>query len=77
MTPEWLHVGLTVLLALMGGYQMYQNTNIKLAISKMETNVETKLGTIREWARETFVSKTDQMHLLEIVSRDGKNSKVG
>lgn len=70
MTPEWLHVGLTALLAVIGGFTIWQNTNIKLAISQSETRLEKQFSNIKEWARETFVSKSAQMSLLELVAHD-------
>lgn len=68
MAPEWLHIGLVALLALASAFQIFQNTTIKLAITKME-------GELKEWARNTFVSKHDQMSLLELISRRDEKSK--
>jgi hypothetical protein len=70
MTPEWIAVGLSALVAIASGIQIWQNTNIKLAISSSELAIERSLGEIREWARVTFVSKHDQMQLLDLIARN-------
>lgn len=75
MNVEWVAVAISILVAAASAFQIWQNVNIKLAVSKVETNMETKLGTIREWARETFVSKNDQLNLLELLGRNDKNAK--
>lgn len=76
-TPEWIAVGLSIIVAIASAVQIWQNTNIKLAVSKVETNIESRFGEIREWTRTHFVSKEAQMNLLELLGHDDKKNKVG
>lgn len=76
MTPEWLHVGLTAVIAILGGFSVWQNTNIKLAISQNETKLENRLAGIKDWAHQTFVSKNQQLSMLEMLANDREKSKT-
>jgi hypothetical protein len=76
MTPEWIAVGISILVAIASAVQIWQNTNIKLAVSKTELTLEKRFGEIQEWSRNTFVSKHDQMRLLELVGRDEQTRKA-
>jgi hypothetical protein len=68
VTPEWIAVGISLVVAVLSGFQIWQNLNIKLALSTMEI----RLSEIRFWASQTFVSKTDHLNIMEMLLRDAK-----
>lgn len=48
MAPEWIHIGLTVVLAVIGWLNLLQTTKVKLEIANLKV-----------WAMDRFVSKSD------------------
>ncbi len=68
MNPaEYVHIGLTVVLALISAAGLYVMLQIKIGMGEVKLAMMQALGEMREWARETFAEKKfeDRVHALE------------
>lgn len=66
---EYLHIGVTLLLAGIAAYSAYILTKMQVEVGKVNTKIAEVTGAIKEWSRNTFAEKAAEERIRQLEMR--------